>query len=48
MAMREVCEELDSTLLELMDALSQLSRLRNRYGEDIKEVGVIKKCMPGT
>ena len=37
----ELCEELDGTLLEVMDCLKQLSRLRNQFGEDVKEVCII-------
>ena len=37
----ELCEELDRTLLELMDGLKALSSLRNKYRDAVKEVGII-------
>lgn len=37
---RELCEELDRSLLEVMESLKQLSSLRNKYREDVKEVGI--------
>lgn len=39
----EVYEELDRTLLEHMDALKELSSLRNKYSDVVKEVGTILK-----
>lgn len=38
---REICEELDKTLLELMDSLKELSSIRNKYSEVVKEVSTI-------
>lgn len=38
---REVCELLDQTLLELMDCLKELSSIRNKYSQVVKEVGII-------
>ncbi len=40
-AMAEVCEDLDRTLLELMDRLKELSALRNKYRDVVKEVCTI-------
>lgn len=37
----EVCEELDKTLLELMGYLRELSSLRNKYRDEVKEVRAI-------
>lgn len=39
--LKELCEELDRTLLELMDGLKGLSSLRNKYRDVVKEVGII-------
>ena len=39
--MQQVCERLDSTLFRLMESLKELSSLRNRYQEVVKEVGII-------
>ena len=38
---REVCEELDKTVLEAMSYLKQLSLLRTTYGDAVREVGII-------
>ncbi len=37
----EVCERLDDTLLGLMESLKELSSLRNRYRDVVREVGII-------
>lgn len=36
--MEEVCQQLDSVLLEVMSSLQELSRLRERYSAAVKEV----------
>ena len=38
---REVCEKLDDTLLKLMKSLKEISALRNRYRDVVREVGFI-------
>lgn len=38
---RELCEELDKTLLEVMAYLKQLSLLRTRYSDAVREVSII-------
>lgn len=38
---REICEQLDKVLLELMGGLRELSSVRNKYGEVVKEVSTI-------
>ena len=40
-ALAETCEGLDETLLELMASLKELSNLRNKYSDVVKEVGNI-------
>lgn len=39
----EVCEELDRTILEFMNSLKELSSLRNKYRDVVKEVGTVAK-----
>ena len=39
---REVCVELDSVLVELMECLSQLEVLRRRFAEAVSEVSQYK------
>lgn len=36
----QVCEELDRTLLELMDSLQQLAEARKKYNAAVSEVSV--------
>lgn len=36
--MEEVCEQLDDVLVEVMTTLRELSQLRERYSEAVKEV----------
>lgn len=36
--MEEVCERLDSIVLEVMSSLQELSQLRERYSAAVKEV----------
>ena len=39
--LRQVCEELDKTLVELMGSMKDLSSLRNKYKETVKEVSTV-------
>lgn len=41
---KEVCEELDKILVELMGSFKDLSSLRNKYRETVKEVGIVWSC----
>ena len=40
--MEEVCERLDEVLLEVMSTLRELSQLRERYSEAVKEVNSLQ------
>lgn len=40
--MEEICKQLDSVLVEVMGALKELSQLRERYSEVVREVSSLK------
>lgn len=40
--MEEICKQLDNVLVEVMGALKELSQLRERYSEVVREVSSLK------